>query len=91
MWHSDSDGCTVLHSAVLRPKPATLAIMLQNGADAETRSDDDWPPVRLAGIIGSCPIVAVLLDPAVDISARSKALYYKSVPLQCAAGPSCSY
>ena len=56
------------HSEVAR-------VLLERGADTETRDDEDYSPLELASIYGHVEVVQVLLEHGADVNAQDKDNY----------------
>ncbi|KAJ1362571.1 hypothetical protein KIN20_022172 [Parelaphostrongylus tenuis] len=68
----DEDGYMVLHRAARYNNLEALSFLLENGADPNARTRDEWTPLHLAAHWGNHRIVERLISQGVDVNARHK-------------------
>lgn len=74
----DLRGLTPLHSAALRGQAKAVKILLENGADTETRNKFGWTPLHLATLSGDHITARLLLENGAEIGARSCTVHKKT-------------
>ena len=67
--HQDSNNCTALHFAVQEEHPDVVQVLIDAGADIETKNDEGRSPLHVASISGEPTIVTKLVKAGADARA----------------------
>ena len=73
---------TPLHAAIYNDHPDIVVLLLEGGADPETRSSEDQTALSMASSRGRANIVRSLIDRGADLNAKSKDKHQKSYYVQ---------
>src|SRR5262245_28033511 len=80
-----ADDVTALIAAANLGNTALIALLLQAGADVDTRSESGWTPLMRACDTGALEAAQLLLDAGADVNARNDEGYTAlgRVPRNC--------
>ena len=65
--HQDSWNCTVLHCAAQENRSDVVQVLIDAGADIETKNDEGRSPLHLASISGELTTVKMLVKAGADV------------------------
>ncbi len=68
----DNRGNTPLHWAAMKDKPETVKLLMENGADIESKDADGWTPLHYAAAFSSLQTVQTLVDLGADKMSKTK-------------------
>ena len=68
--HGEEVGWTPLHAAIYNDHPDTALLLVQRGANTETRSSQNQTPLYMASSRGFTEVVRLLIDHGVDVDAQ---------------------
>ena len=67
--HRDNKNCTALHYAVRRKHEDVVQVLIDAGADIETKNDKRQSPLHTAGLLGALTTVMKLVKAGADVCA----------------------
>ena len=67
--HQESTNCTALHIAVKRKHADVVEVLIDAGADIETKNDEGRSPLHVASISGELTTMKMLVEAGADVRA----------------------
>ena len=67
--HQDSNNCTALHFAVQEKHADVVEVLIDAGADIETKNDEGGSPLHMASLLGALTTVTKLVKAGADVRA----------------------